>query len=194
MSTPVVDGVSSDVVDARPDVQAALARLRAADAERAAAIAASRPQFRISALFGAPGASLGALLDGRSLAWALASSVSHQVLDGAANRARVHAAGADADAADIAYRKTVLSAWSEVRAALVDQARAGREQAMAAQALAQAATASDLGRLRHAEGTADGLALTALRNDQALAQARSRAANLRTVDARVRLALATGGR
>lgn len=191
---PWVGEVSSDVVDGRPDVRAALARLKAADADRAGAIAASRPQFLISALFGAPGGSVSSLLDGRSLAWAVASSVSRQVFEGRANRARIHAAGADADAADIAYRKTVMTAWQEVRTALVEQARAGRASAMAESAVARAKHAVNLGRLRHQEGLADALTLSALGRDEAAAAAQARGARLQAVEARVRLALATGGR
>lgn len=192
-SIRAVAAVSSDLVDGRPDVQAAMARLRAADARRAAAIAASRPQFQISALLGAPDASVATLLDARTLAWAAAGAVTQQVLDGGANRARIHAATADADEADIAYRRTVLTAWSEVRAALVAQARAGREAAIADDGLASAALALERGRARHDAGLVDGVALAELRSQRSQADGRRVAARGRMVEARVRLALATGG-
>mgnify|MGYP002804141045 CR=1 FL=1 len=78
------DGLSSDAVDHRPEVQAALLRLHAADARRAAAVAAERPQFQIIAALGAPDPAIATLLDVKTLAWALAGTVTQAVVDGGA--------------------------------------------------------------------------------------------------------------
>lgn len=183
----------SDAVAARPDVQAALARLQAADARRAEAVAASLPQFQIAALLGAPDAAIATLLDARALAWALAASISHQLIDGGAARARVHGASAEADVADLLYRKAVLQAWSEVRAAVVERSRAQRDIEAAQAALDQAQRALAANEVRRREGAADGLDDVAARSaaDTALDQVRT--ARLSLTEARVRLALATGG-
>ena len=188
-----VPTTGSEIIANRPDVRAAFARLQAADARRAQAVASSRPQLQLSALLGAPDAAIATLLDVRSLAWAVAASLSHSLLDGGAARARVHAAGADADVADLQYRKAVLAGWSDVRTALVDQARARRELAAARTAKALAGDSVRLQAARHREGATDGLDTVAAGVAVEAAQDQLRAARLAAVEARVRIALATGG-
>jgi multidrug efflux system outer membrane protein len=183
----------SEIVASRPDVQAALARLRAADARRAEAVAASRPQLQISALMGAPDAAIATLLDARSLAWAVAASLTHQLMDGGAARARVHAASADADVADLQYRKAVLAGWSEVRTALIDGARAQRDMAAARAVREQARSGAAVEAARWQEGLVDGLDGVAAGAAIEAAEDRLRVARLNAVQARVHLALATGG-
>ncbi|MDB5452762.1 MAG: hypothetical protein JWO33_1340 [Caulobacteraceae bacterium] len=185
--------VSSDAVDGRPDIQAALARLQAADARRGAAVAAARPQFMISAMLGAADANIATLLDARTLAWALAASITHTVLDGGANRARIDGASAEADTADLAYRKTVLTAWAELRAAVVGQDRAQRDASLAQAAVNDADLELQTGERRHQEGLVDGVGLAELQDARELATARVQAAQARRLEARVQLALATGG-
>jgi outer membrane protein TolC len=184
---------AAEIVGGRPDVRAALSRLRAADARRAEAVAASQPQFQITALLGAPDASIATLLDVRALAWAVAASLTQSVLDGGAARARVHAASADADVADLQYRKAVIAGWSEVRAALIDTVRAQRDVAAAKVAGEDARQAAAVANTRHQEGVADGLEEVAAEDSREAAQDQLRAAHLNAVEARVRLALATGG-
>lgn len=185
---------SSAEVDGRPDVQAALARLSAADQRRSAAVQATRPQFQIAAAIGAPDAAIATLLDVRALAWAVAGTVAHEVLDGGARRARVHIASAEADLADLDYRKRVLDGWSEIRAALAGEASAARQVVLAETDLAATRAQLRTGELRHAAGAADGLAVAALADRVEVAADGLRQARLTAVDARVRRTLATGGR
>lgn len=184
---------TAEIVADRPDVQAALSRLRAADARRAEAVAASRPQLQIAALLGAPDAAIATLLNARTLAWAVAASLSQQIFDGGAARARVHAASAEADVADLQYRKAVLAGWTEVRAALIGGGRAQRDMAAAQAAREQARRGVAIEAARRQEGLADGLDDVAAGAAVEAAEDRLRAARLNAVQARVRLALATGG-
>ena len=124
----------------------------------------------------------------------MAGTIVHQVIDGGAARARVHAAAADADEAEIAYRKTVLEAWGDVRTALVMWHRTQREDAGASDAVRRARNALHKGDLRHAAGAIDGAAGAQLRIALREAERARAAADAQAVDARVRLALATGGR
>ena len=188
-----VPTTASEIVANRPDVKAAFrapaGRRRPAGAggrQFAPAAPAQRPAGRSDA-------AIATLLDVRSLAWAVAASLSHSLLDGGAARARVHAAGADADVADLQYRKAVLSGWSDVRTALVDQARARRELAAARAAKELAGDSVRLQAARHREGATDGLDAVAAGVAVETAQDQLRAARLAAVEARVRLALATGG-
>jgi len=188
------DAAPSDRVDGRPDVQAAFDRLKAADARRAAAVSASRPQFVIAAALGQPDPSIATLLDIKQLAWAVAGTINQEILDGGSRRAAVHAASAEADLADIAYRQAVSTAWNEMRAALAADAAAQRQLALAQAQLADADAILKVGETRHAAGAIDGLALAGLQaNVEAAADAR-REASAQAAEARVRRALAMGGR
>ena len=185
---------ASAEVDSRPDVKAAYVRLAAADQRRAAAVLAARPRFQIVAALGSPDAAIATLLDVRALAWAAAGAVAHEVLDGGARRAQVHIASAEADIADLAYRQTVLSGWSDIRAALAGEAEAARQVAIAGSGLTAARAALRDGEVRHAAGAADGLMVATLAGQVEIAGDALRQARLAGVDAHVRRVLATGGR
>lgn len=185
--------VSSSLVDRRPDVMAAFARLSAADSRRAQAVAAAEPQFIISAALGAPDAAIVNLLDARSLAWALAATLSHALIDGQAGRARIDAATAEADTADLAYRKAVVQGWAEIREAVIDQATAMAVLDQARAGLIDAHDAVLRGRTRHAGGTLDGVGLLAIEDREAAAIEEVGRAGAGLLDARLRLALVTGG-
>jgi multidrug efflux system outer membrane protein len=180
-------------VDQRPDVQAALARFRAADARRAEAVAASRPQFELEAALGTPDAAIATLLDVRALAWAAAASITHDLIGSKIRRAEARAAAADADLADIAYRKTVLTAWSEQASALAGVADAARDLRRARAQAGIARGALETAERRHSAGVLDGVDLGASELEaadraEALAEAQATA-----TDARVALLLARGG-
>jgi len=186
--------VSSALVDQRPEVQAAFARLQAADQNRAAAVRAARPAFQIAAGLGSPDAAIATLLDVKSLAWAAAASLTKAVIDGGAARARVHGASADADLADLAYRQAVMSAWADLRAASVAWDRAQRELSSAEAKSVAARAAMAAGQARHDAGVIDGIALIDLRDAARDGDDAVRLAQLNLDEARVRRALAAGGR
>lgn len=184
--------VVSDDVDAQPAVRAAFARLRAADAHRAASIAATRPAFRIIAALGSPDAALASLLDVRALAWAAAASLTHAVVDGGANRARVAQSSADADLAELAWRKAVVDGWVDLQIAVQLDAAASAELILAREHFAQAQAGLRLAERRHHEGVIDGVAMADARivlETTALSVARAQAQVLRQ---RVLLCVATG--
>jgi outer membrane protein TolC len=186
--------LAADLVDRRPETQAAFERLKAADFRRAAAVAAERPQVQLSAVLGAPDAAIVTLLDTRALAWALAGRIGVGVLDGGGARARIRAATAEADIADLAYRKTVLEGWADLRNAAVADAAAGQALAAAEQALARAEAGLRAVQARHAEGAADGLAMAQAQARLEDARDGLREARARAADAHVRRVLAGGGR
>ena len=190
---PSPSALPSGVVEQRPDVQAALARLAAADQRRAEAIAAAQPKFEIELGLGSPEAALVTLLDVKSLAWVAAANLTQPLLDGGARRANLHAAAADADVADIAYRQVVLTAWTELRAAGVAEARARRAVTASETAIAAARSAAQAGDLRRQAGTADGLAVLDLGLAVQEAEDAARQARSQQIEARIALTLAKGG-
>jgi multidrug efflux system outer membrane protein len=192
--TPSVATVSSEVVLARPDIQAALARLRAADARRAEAVAASRPRFILTAGIGSGQTDLLYLLDVRTLAWAIAGGVTHELLDGGAAKARKRGAKAEADLAELAYRKAVGQAWGQARQDLATLQDAAAAEGVARKAWTQAVVAFGTGQTRHDDGDIDGSALAALEARAIDADVALTNAQAARAQAYVDLLLALGGR
>ena len=191
---PASQVVAADLGDGRPEVQAALARLQAADFRRAAAVAAERPQFLISAVIGAPDAAIATLLDTRALAWALAGRIGETLLDAGAGRARIRAAASEADLADLAYRKTVLQGWTELRIAAMTEVAADERLAAARRADVRAQARLGVAQARHDQGATDGLALAQAREGLEQAHDLVRQARLGAAEARIARGLAGGGR
>lgn len=192
--TPSTTTVSSEAVLARPDIQAALARLRAADARRAEAVAASRPRFLLTAGIGSGQIDLLYLLDVRSLAWAIAGGLTHDLLDGGAGKARKRGAAAEADLAELAYRKTVGQAWGQARLDLAALQDAAAAESVARKAWTQAVRAFGTGQTRHQDGDIDGLTLGALETRAIEADVALTNAQAARAQAYVDLLLALGGR
>ncbi len=191
--TPLMTTVSSEAVQARPDIQAVLARLRAADARRAEAVAASRPRFMLTAGIGSGDPDLLYLLDVRALAWAIAGGLTHEVLDGGAAKARKRGAEAEADLAELAYRNAVGQAWGQGRLQLATLQDAAAAEAVAKKTWTQAVRAFGTGKTRHDEGDIDGLALAALEARAVDADVALTEAQAARAQAYVDLLLALGG-
>ena len=185
---------SSDQVDRRPDVQAAFARVSAADARRAAAVLASRPKFQFAAALGAPDAALSSLLDVRALAWAAAATLTKSLLDGPERRAQVHIATAEADLADIAYRQAVMTGWSELQAAAVARTQAERQLDLAGRASTASQVALAKGERQHAAGRISGYDIIDLKAKTEGTADALRAAQVELLRATLRSASAAGGR
>ncbi len=193
-ATPVLASLPSDAVLARPDIQAAKARLDAADARRAEAVAASRPHFTLTAALGGGEPDLLYLLDVRALAWSIVGGLTHEVFDGGAGRARKRGAAAEARMAELAYRKAVGSAWAQARLGLGALDQAASAEGLARDAVRDAEQARRQGEIRHREGDMDGLELARLQGEEAAARASLAEASAARARAFLDLSLALGGR
>ncbi|MDI1365126.1 MAG: TolC family protein [bacterium] len=191
--TPPVMTVSSDAVLTRPDIRAAQARLQAADARRAEAVAASRPRFLLTAGLGSGDADLLYLLDVRALAWALAGGLTHELFDGGAAKARIRHSAAEAQFADLTYRKAVGEAWGQTRLQLAQLQEATTTEALAGEVLNRSAAAFGAGQARHADGDIDGLTLARLEVEVLSANKALSDAQAARARAYIDLSLALGG-
>ncbi len=137
----------SDLLERRPDVQAALARLRAAGARVDAARAAYFPSISLTAGFGRESAMLSNLTDGASLIWSVVASLTQPIWDGGRIDAQNDLARAQRREVEVDYRDTVATAFKEASDAL--GARSEAEQTLRhatdrERALAQAARLTKL--------------------------------------------------
>lgn len=185
--------IASNLVLDRPDVRAAFARSKAADERFAAATAATMPSFAITAALGGADPSFLSLLDAKSVIWTLAGTVTQTLFEGGARRARAAQADADAHLADIAYRQTVMRAWTESRDALSVLQLCDHHLATATQARSDAARALLHVRSRRELGFASEIDLLHAQDALTTAEVAFDGARSDTLEASIALISALGG-
>lgn len=175
-------GLPADLLEQRPDIQSARARLEAADARTAAAARNQLPTLRLTANPFFQASELGKLFD--ELFWSLAATASQPIFEGGRRDAAVDQAAAQAKERLYAYGQAVIKAVLEVQSAIVQESRQATvlEKLEDQQQVAQIAL--DLARERYQSGALDYLRiLTALRTlqnaEQALLDARRQQLSLR---------------
>lgn len=121
MATPatIPDTIPAEVIANRPDVHEALLQYAAANAQIGVAVAAELPHFSIPISVTPQTSMLSALFEGASLTYSLALSGAQHIYQGGRLNARLRAARAEAEAARLNYKETVLSALQQVEDALV---------------------------------------------------------------------------
>lgn len=149
----VAPGLPSDLLRRRPDVRAAERNLAAATAQIGVATADLYPRFSLTGVAELLSTSLASLLSADSIETIASGSAAFPLIDFGRGRALVGVARAQADEAYLGYRKTVLTAFSEVGGALeqlaaqsdqLDARTAAMATAQKAQSAAQARTAAGL--------------------------------------------------
>ncbi len=114
-------GLSSNVLQQRPDVRAAEHALRASNADIGAARAAFFPRIALTASAGTASSTLSGLFTSGSKAWSFAPSISVPIFDGGANRATLQVAQAQQKIQIATYEKAVQTAFREVADALAER-------------------------------------------------------------------------
>jgi NodT family efflux transporter outer membrane factor (OMF) lipoprotein len=185
-------GIPAELISQRPDLQAALQRVAAADSRVAAAIADRFPSITLSGNYGTLRQEVTAgLIKGEF--WSLLGSLALPVVDGGRRLAEVNRNEAVLREAVAGYQQKVLTAFQEVEDALVNNYATGlRVESLMETAKATAATLR-LSTERYLAGLVDYLpVLTAQRAD---AETRSRLldAQRQLLTDRISLARALGG-
>jgi NodT family efflux transporter outer membrane factor (OMF) lipoprotein len=106
--------VPSDLLRARPDIQAADAASKAAAADVGAATAQLFPSLSLTASMGRGGFSWPTVLSGAGALWAIGAGLSQPIFHGGALFAQRRASIDAYDAAVLHYKSTVLSAFQDV--------------------------------------------------------------------------------
>jgi len=106
--------VPSDLLEARPDIEAAGAALKAAAAAVGAATAQMFPSITLSASLGQAGLTWPAAASGAGALWNVGASLTQPIFRGGELLAQRRAALASYEAANASYRQTVLAAFQNV--------------------------------------------------------------------------------
>jgi NodT family efflux transporter outer membrane factor (OMF) lipoprotein len=114
LPTQVPVSVPSDLLQDRPDIEAASAALKAAAAAVGAATAQMFPSISLSASLGQAGLSWPVATSGAGELWNIGASLTQPIFRGGELLAQRRAALASYDAANASYRQTVLAAFQNV--------------------------------------------------------------------------------
>ncbi len=186
-------GLPSELLARRPDVQAARARLAAADFAWAEAYAERFPSFSLTAIGGNVSHELKDALDPGKMTINLASRLTLPIFEGGRLRAQSDAAGTVYRQMSAEYEATVLNAFREVEDALV---LAEHETAAIKQleiATVAADSALQIARTQYLEGIVTHLTVLYAQNAQLDAERNLINARFDLITYRIDLATALGG-
>lgn len=177
----------------RPDIAAAEASLRAADADLAATARRRFPTLSLSGTLGLLAYGLGDLFDADSLIGSLAASVAAPLVDFGRIEADIDGAAANKRLAFAAYRGSVFAALGEAEAAYGLVTAADAEAGALADEMADLDRTARLAAERQRAGLASMLAVSEAQRTAFAAGERVMSAGGRARRARVALWLALGG-
>jgi multidrug efflux system outer membrane protein len=189
----VAIGNPESLLRRRSDVRAAERNLAAATANIGIATADLFPRVTFNGNIGLEASTIGGLGKNGSDTWSFGPSITWAALDLGHVRARMQAAGAQADAALATYERTVLVTLEETENALVDFSRDQARRDFLRESERASQTAATLARQRYENGATD--FLTVLDAERVLNDAQDQLAqsNTRTCTALVAVYKALGG-
>jgi len=185
MPAPVPGGVPSEILERRPDLIAAEARVRGAFRQKEAARLARMPSFSLTG-------SIGSVAPGEAF-FNVASNFLAPLADGGRLEAAVRIATADQEAALVAYGQTALRAYRDVENALDAEATLAEREAQVAVQLVELREAARLRRLEADAGKADMLGVLLVQAQADSAETLLRSLQQARRSERVNLHLSLGG-
>jgi multidrug efflux system outer membrane protein len=190
---PIPAGLPSELLDRRPDLQAAELRLSAAVARIGEAKAALYPRLSLTASAGTKSRELSDLFTAPTNVWSLAGNLFMPLINRGATKAQIKAAEARSQQAAAAYRKAVLLAFGEVENALDQDINQASQETFLADSAEQARRAVERAEDRYRRGL-DNLLLT-LESQRRLFNAESQLLSTQRTRraARINLIQALGG-
>jgi len=177
----VAIGNPGDLLRRRPDIRAAERNLAAATARIGISVADLFPRVTFNGAIGLDANTFSGLGKAGSDTHSFGPSITWAALDYLHVRARINAAGAEADVQLAQYQKIVLISLEETENALVDFGRARARLEFLAESVKASQTASELARSRYENGASDFLTVldaerVLLESQDQLAQTETRAA------------------
>jgi NodT family efflux transporter outer membrane factor (OMF) lipoprotein len=151
----VTPGIPSALLQRRPDVAQAEANLASAHANVDAARAAFFPQISLTGTGGLASAMIGTLFHASSLQWSLGATALQQVFDGGRLIGESELAKAEQQGLISTYRKTVISAFSDVDTSLGQVSNFGEEEEALQREVTASTNAFRISELQYREGIAD---------------------------------------
>jgi multidrug efflux system outer membrane protein len=149
---PVPQGLPSDLLNRRPDIQETEQALRATQARVAAARTAWFPTIGLTGTYGGESLAFGDLFKGPARAWSFAGSLAMPLFNSGLTAAQVDLASSSERAAAATYRDTVIRAFVDARNAIVARSQAAERAAAREQAVNALRRQQRLATLRYDNG------------------------------------------
>lgn len=148
-------GLPSEIVQRRPDIRRAEARLHAATASIGMAKADFYPRIMLNGSAGFQSLQLSSLADWASRQFVIGPSISIPIFEGGRLKGTLHLREAQQQEAAIEYRHTVLRAWKEVDDALVAYDAEQRRRDKLTTVVSENQRALSIAQQRYKAGAAD---------------------------------------
>jgi multidrug efflux system outer membrane protein len=148
-------GLTSDLLQRRPDILRAEHDMMSANAEVGVAVANFFPRIGLTALYGGESPEIGNILKNNFSIWNIAGSVSGPIFQGGRLLEQYRARQAFWDETIAAYRGTIVQALREVADALVSQSKLVERRAAQERQVKALADAVELSLLRYRTGLAN---------------------------------------
>jgi multidrug efflux system outer membrane protein len=188
---PIIAGLPSGLLTRRPDIQASEAKLRAANADIAAARAAYFPSIDLTGSAGLTSAALTELVEGGL--YNLAVSAAQPIFDAGRREAEKDLAVARRDELVRSYLSTIINAFADVETALGTIQSSVEQENHQGEQLRQAEIAFRLAERRYKEGVAELLTVLDAQRTLYSAEDQYRQIKLSHLQAMVSLYRALGG-
>lgn len=170
-------GMPSELLTRRPDIRQAEANLAAANADVQAARAAFFPSIQLTGEFGYQSVLLKTLFMPQSAFYTMAGSLTQPIFDGFRLKGQFDLQKGRQDELLQAYRKSVISAFTDVDNALIAVQETAARERLQREVVANSRRAFELSEQRLREGTVD--LTTVLSTQQTLFQAEDTLAQVR---------------
>lgn len=156
-SIPV--GLPSQLLERRPDIQQAEAKMIASNARIGVARAQFFPQISLTALGDTSTSQLSKLFTSQSQFYFATGSISQSIFDGGKLRNNLKQAKDTNDEMIVHYRKTIASAFRDVSDSLIQYQKSSQERAAQERQTTAAGESVKLARIRYENGGSDYLAV-----------------------------------
>jgi multidrug efflux system outer membrane protein len=186
-------GVPSQLIERRPDIQQAEAKLVAANARIGVARAQYFPQISLTSLGGSASNQLSSVFSSPNGYWYAAGSISEPIFDGGRIRSNYRLSKAQEQEMLLAYQKTILNAFKDVSNSLVSYKETREHREEQAEQVKSAADAVRLARLRYSGGNTSYLEVLTTDTDLYSAQLLLAQAQQQEAASLVQLYAALGG-
>ena len=193
LSEPVPAGIPATLVERRPDVRAALARLDASASRVDIAKKNRLPRLSLTGSTGTASDELENLTNIDFLVWTIASNVAAPIFQGGKLKANQELAATQSDAAFYQYANTVLNALVEVESRLFAEPLLLNQERALERAVTESRAAEELAKEQYGAGLVD--IVTLLETQRRLFNSDSNLLRLRNqrLQNRIDLYLALGG-
>ncbi|MCP4682051.1 MAG: efflux transporter outer membrane subunit [Desulfobacterales bacterium] len=190
---PVPPGLPAELLNRRPDIRAAEARLKGLNARVGVAKAYRFPQITLTGGYGYTSSELDNLFEPEAELWSLASGLTMPLFNAGKLKAGQRAAEARYAQGLTDYAKTVLSAFAEVEGALLTRKQQLERRELVINFLQEARATQDLAQERYERGLTDYLTVLEAQQTRFGAEENLVLVDFVILSNRVRLHRALGG-